>query len=189
MLLNPWSINVHWLWVHYRSNIDPIWMQYAPLFMTPCMTDRMVTAATNGRCDGFTAPRGPQGSSGCNPWAMVGCCALQPWLCAPASVVRTCTAMAQWLAVTLCSNMACWNISHLLRWFSPVARQTRKGIRSIPKKSTKDLGTAFGFLYQILTVTFMLFNWACVPSSNCEGAECFKDRDREWPVVVRGNEW
>lgn len=40
--------------------------------------------------------------------------------------------------------------------------------------SGEDLGTAFGFLYQILTVTFMLFNWACVPSSNCEGAECFK---------------
>eukprot|EP00435_Cladocopium_sp_Y103_P059042 s359_g21.t1 len=37
-----------------------------------------------------------------------------------------------------------------------------------------DLGTAFGFLYQILTVTFMLFNWACVPSTHCVGAECFK---------------
>lgn len=40
--------------------------------------------------------------------------------------------------------------------------------------SGEDLGTAFGFLYQILTVTFMFFNWACVPSSNCVGAECFK---------------
>lgn len=79
-------------------------------------------------------------------------------------------------------------------------------------ESDQDLGTAFGFLYQILTVpqcivvthdgyakpcpfgfmpgiqrhstaifgfkaTFMLFNWACVPSSNCVGAECFKAVD------------
>ncbi|CAK9106781.1 Uncharacterized protein SCF082_LOCUS49730 [Durusdinium trenchii] len=39
--------------------------------------------------------------------------------------------------------------------------------------SGEDLGTAFGFLYQILTVTFMFFNWGASPSSSC-GPECFK---------------
>lgn len=29
--------------------------------------------------------------------------------------------------------------------------------------SGEELGTAFGFLYQILTVTFLAFNWAAQP--------------------------
>ena len=32
------------------------------------------------------------------------------------------------------------------------------------RKGFSDLGTAFGFLYQILTVTFLAFNWAAQPT-------------------------
>ncbi|CAE7214420.1 unnamed protein product [Symbiodinium pilosum] len=38
----------------------------------------------------------------------------------------------------------------------------------------EDLGTSFGLLYQLLAVTFTVFNWAAVPTTGCVGIECFQ---------------
>eukprot|EP00933_Yihiella_yeosuensis_P016246 TRINITY_DN13957_c1_g4_i1.p1 TRINITY_DN13957_c1_g4~~TRINITY_DN13957_c1_g4_i1.p1 ORF type:complete len:535 (+),score=105.46 TRINITY_DN13957_c1_g4_i1:159-1763(+) len=41
--------------------------------------------------------------------------------------------------------------------------------------AARDLGTAYGLLFQVLFLTFMLFNRGAVPSPGCSGPGCFRN--------------